>query len=226
MAKVSFQLPSWEVEFNVFLSSTSETAGHSATTTELAESVALVRFQKVLSLSASQVLERKGLDSLGACLNDLRSEGQLSVEAIVQASSVLKRVQESFSIFENTLQADDDLKATMAVQDTLRLKIDALKVKGEALADLDGQMVELAKRRSAIASELARDFESGGKSCLTKYVANTKRVEQLKIDKKNRQADVIMGEVRWLKLKALLGSLLPSSPYNYLTVNRLINEMK
>ncbi|KAM1151726.1 hypothetical protein ACFX19_035017 [Malus domestica] len=73
-------------------------------------------------------------------------------------------------------------------------------------------MAELAKRRSAIASELAKDFESGGKACLTEYAANTKRVEQLKLDKKNRQAEVIMSEVRWLELKALLGTLLPSSP--------------
>ncbi|KAM1686990.1 hypothetical protein FF1_034753 [Malus domestica] len=100
----------------------------------------------------------------------------------------------------------------MAVQDTLRPKIDALKAKGEALADLDRQMAELAKRWLAIASELAKDFESGGKVCLTEYAANTKRVEQLKLDKKNWQAEVIMGEVQWLVLKALLGTLLPSSP--------------
>ncbi|KAM2793141.1 hypothetical protein PS2_004708 [Malus domestica] len=73
-------------------------------------------------------------------------------------------------------------------------------------------MAELAKRRSAIASDLAKDFESGGKACLTEYAASAKRVEQLKIDKKNRQTEVIMGKVRWLKLKALLGTLLLSSP--------------
>ncbi|KAM2672723.1 hypothetical protein EV1_008377 [Malus domestica] len=100
----------------------------------------------------------------------------------------------------------------MAVQDALHPKIDTLKVKNEALANLDRQMAKLAKRRSAIASDLARDFESGGKSCLTEYATNAKRVEQLKMDKKNRQAEVIMGEVRWLELKALLGTLLPSSP--------------
>ncbi|KAM1885603.1 hypothetical protein ACFX15_037712 [Malus domestica] len=73
-------------------------------------------------------------------------------------------------------------------------------------------MAELAKRRLAIASELTKDFESGGKTCLTEYATSTKRVEQLKMDKKNRLAEVIMGEVRWLELKALLGTLLPSSP--------------
>ncbi|KAM2895026.1 hypothetical protein FF1_010200 [Malus domestica] len=73
-------------------------------------------------------------------------------------------------------------------------------------------MAELAKRRSAIASELAKDFESGGKDCLTEYAAITKRVERLKLDKKNRQAEMIMADVRWLELKALLSTLLPSSP--------------
>ncbi|KAM1219950.1 hypothetical protein ACFX2G_047957 [Malus domestica] len=73
-------------------------------------------------------------------------------------------------------------------------------------------MAELSKRRSAIASELAKDFESGGKVCLTEYAANAKWVEQLKLEKKNWQAQVIMGEVQWLELKALLGTLLPSSP--------------
>ncbi|KAM2813385.1 hypothetical protein PS2_040337 [Malus domestica] len=65
---------------------------------------------------------------------------------------------------------------------------------------------------SAIASDLTSDFESGGKSCLTEYATNVKRVEQLKMDRKNQQAEVIMGELRWLELKALLGTLLPSSP--------------
>ncbi|KAM2999391.1 hypothetical protein FF2_040927 [Malus domestica] len=73
-------------------------------------------------------------------------------------------------------------------------------------------MTELAKCRSTIASELVKDFESGGKDCLTEYAAITKRVERLKLDKRNRQAEVIMAEVRWLELKALLGTLLPSSP--------------
>ncbi|KAM2696642.1 hypothetical protein EV1_041007 [Malus domestica] len=73
----------------------------------------------------------------------------------------------------------------MAVQDALRPKIDALKAKGEALADLC-QIAKLAKRRLAIASKLAKDFESGGKDCLTEYAASAKRIEQLKMDKKNR----------------------------------------
>ncbi|KAM1952651.1 hypothetical protein ACFX15_007101 [Malus domestica] len=115
---------------------------------------------------------------LGACLNDLGADGKLSGEAVVRASTALERVQETFSIFESAQRAEQDLQAAMAVQDTLRPKIDALKAKGEALADLDRQMAELAKRRSAIASELAKDFESGGKVCLTEYAANTKRFER------------------------------------------------
>ncbi|KAM1591620.1 hypothetical protein ACFX1Z_035220 [Malus domestica] len=119
----------------------------------------------------------------------------MSAEAIVRASFALERVRETFSVFENALWAEQDLKAAMAVQDAFRPKIDALKAKGEALADLDRQIAELAKRRSAIASELAKDFESGGKDCLTEYAAGAKRIEQLKMDKKNWQAEVIMGDV-------------------------------
>ncbi|KAM2983939.1 hypothetical protein FF2_009803 [Malus domestica] len=73
-------------------------------------------------------------------------------------------------------------------------------------------MAELAKRRSVIASELARDFESGGKDRLTEYAGAKNRVERLRLDKKNRQAEVITADVRWLELKALLNTLLPSSP--------------
>ncbi|KAM2886560.1 hypothetical protein COP2_013624 [Malus domestica] len=212
MAEVSSRQASWEVEFKALLSSTTAGSSPSAAATEAADSTALTQLREVLSLSTSQVLERNGLDLLGACLNDLGADGRLSGDAIVRASSALKRVRETFSIFQTALKAEQDLQAATVVQDTLPLKIDALKAKGEALAELDRQMAELAKRRSAIASELAKDFESGGKDCLTEYAANIKRVERLKLDKRNRQAEVIMGEVRWLELKALLGTFLPSSP--------------
>ncbi|KAM1489051.1 hypothetical protein ACFXTI_031949 [Malus domestica] len=76
--------PSWEVEFNALLSNTSGVAGHSAATTAPADSTAL---------------ECKRLDSLGACLNDLGVDGQMNVEAVVQASSALDRVWESCNIF-------------------------------------------------------------------------------------------------------------------------------
>ncbi|XP_070677971.1 uncharacterized protein [Malus domestica] len=147
---------SWDVEFKALLSSTTGRAGPSAATTDTADSTALTRLQ------------------------------ELSGEAVVQASTVLERVRETFSIFESALRAKHDLQAAMAVQDSLHPKIDALKAKGDSLADLDRQMAKLAKRLSAIASDLAKDFESGGKACLTEYAANTKRVKQLKMDKKNR----------------------------------------
>ncbi|KAM1454701.1 hypothetical protein ACFX1X_004219 [Malus domestica] len=212
MAEVSSRQASWEVEFKALLSSTTAESGPSAAPTEATDPNALTQLREVLSLSASQVLERNGLDRLGVCLNDLGADGRLSGDAIVRASSALEQVWETFNVFQTALKAEQDLHAATAVQDTLRPKIDDLRVKGEVLAELDRQMAELAKRRSAVASELARDFESGGKDRLTEYVAATKRVERLKLDKKNRQAEVIMADVRWLELKALLNTLLPSSP--------------
>nr|XP_028959219.1 neurofilament heavy polypeptide-like [Malus domestica] len=128
------------------------------------------------------------------------------------ALTQLREVRETFSVFQTALKVEQDLQAATAVRDTLHPKIDPLRAKGEVLAELDRQMAELAKRRSPIASELARDFESGGKDRLTEYATTTKRVERLKLDKKNRQAEVIMAEVRWLELKALLSTLLPFSP--------------
>ncbi|KAM1990198.1 hypothetical protein ACFX15_031480 [Malus domestica] len=101
----------------------------------------------------------------------------MSAEAIVQASSTLERVWETFSVFENALRAEQDLKVAVAVQDAFRPKIDALKVKEDALADLDRQIAELAKRRSAIDFELAKDFKSGGKDCLIEYAVSVKRTE-------------------------------------------------
>ncbi|KAM0974297.1 hypothetical protein ACFX2C_017498 [Malus domestica] len=212
MAEVSSRQASWEVEFKALLSSTTAESGPSAAPTEAADPSALAQLREVLSLSPSQVLERKGLDLLGVCLNDLGADGRLSGDAIVRASSALERVRETFSIFQTALKAEQDMQAATTVQDTLRPKIDDLRAKGEALAELDRQMAELAKHRSVIASELARDFESGGKDRLTEYAAAKKRVERLRLDKKNRQTEVIMADVRWLELKALLSTLLPSSP--------------
>ncbi|KAM2427033.1 hypothetical protein ACFXTH_001167 [Malus domestica] len=190
-------------------------AGPSAATTGSSvltvESNALVRLQKLLSLSASQVLEHQGLDFVGACLNDLAVDGQLSTEAITRVSSTLERTREYFGILEKALRAEDNLKAATTVQEALHLKVKVLKAKKETLADLDRQTAELQNRMLAVASELAKDFELNGKSCLTKYAASVKRVEQLKMDKRNRQAEVTMGEVRWLKLKAVLESLISSS---------------
>ncbi|KAM1702093.1 hypothetical protein ACFXTN_025271 [Malus domestica] len=142
-------------------------------------------------------------------MNDLVADGQLSTEVITQASSILERTREYFGIFEKAIRAEDDMKAVIVIRDVLRPKVEALKAK-KTLADLDRQIAELQSRRSAIASELAKDFESGGKSCLTEYAASVKW--ELKMDKRNRQAEVTMGEVRWLELKAVLEPFLPLSP--------------
>ncbi|KAM0971018.1 hypothetical protein ACFX2A_019310 [Malus domestica] len=83
MAKVSSRQPLWEVEFKALLSSITRVAGPSTTITEPPDSTALVQLQEVLSLSTSQVLERKDLDLLGVCLNDLGADARMSAEAIV-----------------------------------------------------------------------------------------------------------------------------------------------
>ena len=144
-------------------------------------------------------------------MNDLAANGRLDNNAVTRGSSILERTREHFGIFEKALRAEDDWKAATALQETLRLKVEVLTMKREQMADLDRQIAELQSRRSAFASELAKEFESG-KSCLIEYAANGKRVEQLKLDKKIWQAEVTMGEVRWVELKAFLGSVLPSSP--------------
>ncbi|KAM1344394.1 hypothetical protein ACFX14_033790 [Malus domestica] len=201
MAKVSSWQLSWEVDFDVLLLSTSGAAGPSAATTRpsvsIAESIILVRLHELLSLSDLQVLECQGLDLMGECLNDLAANGQLSTEAITQASSTLDRTQEYSGILKKAFRAEDDLKAATAVRDTFRSQV---------------EIFELQNQRSAITSELAKDFKSSGKSYLTDYTASVKQVEQLKMDKRNQQAEVTMGEVRWLELKAVLEFFLPSSP--------------
>ena len=131
--------------------------------------------------------------------------------AVTRASSMLERTREYFGIFERALRAEDDWKAASALQETLRPKVEVLVTKKEQLADLDRQIAELQSRRSAFASKLEQEFESG-KSNLIEYASNSRRVEQLKLDKGIRQVEVTMGEVRWLELKAFLGSVLPSSP--------------
>ncbi|KAM2598785.1 hypothetical protein TB2_037281 [Malus domestica] len=125
LQEVTSAFASWEVEFKALISSIITGSGPSAPTTEAADSTALSQLREVLSFSASQVLEHNGLDLLGACLNDLGADGRLSGDAIVRASSALERVRETFSIFQTALKAEKDLQDATAVQDTLRLKIDA-----------------------------------------------------------------------------------------------------
>ena len=205
--------PSWEAEFDALLASTSKrTAGPSnSASRDSADTDSVAKLQELFSLSASHILERKGLDSVRACLNNLAANGRLDNATITRASSMLERTREYFGIFERAFLAEDDWKTATAMQEVLRPKVEALITKKEQLADLDRQIVELQNRRSVFASELAKEFESG-KPCLIEYATNGKRVEQLKLDKKIRQAEVTKGEVRWLELKAFLGSVLPSSP--------------
>ena len=76
----------------------------------------VTKLQDLFSLSASQILELKGLDSVGACLNDLAANGRLDNATITRASSMLERTQEYFDIFERALRAEDDWKAAMSKQ--------------------------------------------------------------------------------------------------------------
>ena len=187
--------PSWEAEFDALVfGTTKRTAGPStAAMHDMVDPDALTKLQELLSLSASHILERKGLNSVGACLNDLAADGRLDNATITRASSFLERAREHF------------------VQEALRPKVEVLIAKKEQLEEFDSQIAELQDRRSAFVSELAKEFESN-KPCLIEYATNGKRVEQLRMDKRNRHAEVIMGEVRWLELKAFLETVLPSSP--------------
>lgn len=76
------------------LSSESGEAGPFATTAEpsatATKSNVFVKLQELLSLSASQILQRKGLDSVGDCLNDLAASGLLSTESVVYLSNILE----------------------------------------------------------------------------------------------------------------------------------------
>ncbi|KAB2611705.1 hypothetical protein D8674_019737 [Pyrus ussuriensis x Pyrus communis] len=122
-----------------------------------------------------------------------------SVEAGLDAVGALLGESEVTAETLRAFRAENDLKAATVVQETLCPKVEVLKAKKEQLADLDRQITELQNPRSS------------NKSCLTEYVASVKWIEQLKMDKRNRQAEVTMGEMRWLELKATLEAFLPSS---------------
>ena len=156
-------------------------------------------------------MERKGLDSVGACLNDLAANGRLDNATVTRASSLLDRAREYFGIFARAIRAEDEWKAASAAEENLRPQVEELIAEKEQLAELDRQIAELQNRRSAFATKLSQKFESS-KSCLTEYAANAKRADQLRMEKGIRHAEVIMGEVRWLELKAFLKTVLPTSP--------------
>ncbi|KAM1242647.1 hypothetical protein ACFX2G_034981 [Malus domestica] len=189
------------------------TTGPSATE---AESTVFAKLQGLLSLSALQILEHKGLDSVGECLNDLVASGLLSNEIVTGLSSTLERTRDYFNNFERALWAENKFKTTLVAQEALRPEVEAIKVKNvklaklDRIADLNHQIVELQRQRSAISSDLAKDFESS-KPRLEEYTAGMKQIEQLKMDKMTQQVEITMGEVRWLELKVALEAYLPST---------------
>ena len=208
-----FMQTSWEAEFDALVAGTMKRdAGPStATAHDPVDPDAITKLHELLPLSASQVLEREGLDAVGACLNDLAADGRLDNATVTRASSLLDRTREHFGIFARAIRAEDEWKASSTARETLRPQVEVLIAKKERLAELDRQIAELQSRRSAFATELSQEFESN-KSCLTEYAANAKRADQLGMDKGVRQAEIIMGEVRWLELKAFLKTVLPTSP--------------
>ncbi|KAM2295157.1 hypothetical protein ACFX1S_034994 [Malus domestica] len=207
--------PSWEIKLDALLSSSSGTVNPSVTTTgpsaSTVEPNAFVKLHELLSLLAYQILGHKGLKSIGECLNDLAADGLLSNETITRLSSILERTRKYFNIFNRSLRAEDDFKVVMVAQKALCPKVEGIKAKKDQLADLDRQITELQNRRSVVAFELAKDFELS-KPYLIEYATGVKRIEQMKMDKRTWRADVTMGEVRWLELKAALEAFLPSSP--------------
>ena len=136
---------SWEAEFDALLASTSKRAARPSTSAsrDSADTDSAAKLQELFSLSTSQILERKGLDSVGACLNDLAANGRLDNVAVTRASSMLERTREYFVIFERALLVEDDWKAATTMQETLRPKVEVLIAKKEQLADLDRQIAEL-----------------------------------------------------------------------------------
>ncbi|KAB2611497.1 histone deacetylase 5-like [Pyrus ussuriensis x Pyrus communis] len=98
---------------------------------------------ELLSLSALRILQRKGLNSVGKCLNDLAADGLLSNENVVHLSTVLERTRQYFTIFEKVIRTDDDLKATMVAHETIQPRLEAIKAKNEKLVNLDRQIAEL-----------------------------------------------------------------------------------
>ena len=213
--------PSWEVELDALLQSTTGEAGSSAAPAESAGATpaeVFVKLHEVLSLTASQALRCKGLDSVGECLNDLASGGHLSPEGISFLTDLLERTRQHFLIFERALQAEDDLKVAKVAHEAGRVEMEAFKAKKAKLtefdlqiSDLQRQISDLQRQRSAAASELEKDFEAN-KARLTAFAAGARRIQQLQCNKKTRQAEIILSEAKWLELKAALETYLPSTP--------------
>ncbi|XP_048420223.1 uncharacterized protein LOC125468472 isoform X2 [Pyrus x bretschneideri] len=215
-------MPSWELELDALLQSTTGEAGSSAAPAEPAgampEAEVFVKLREVLSLTASQALRCQGLDSVGECLNDLASGGYLSPEGISFLTDLLERTRHHFLIFERALQAEDDLKVAKVAQEAGRVELEAIKARKAKLiefdrqiSDLERQISDLRQQRSAAASELEKDFEAN-KARLTAFAAGARRIQQLQCNKKTRQAEIILSEAKWLELKAALETFLPLTP--------------
>ena len=217
----SYVQPSWEMELDALLQSTTGEAGSSAAPAESVGATpaeVFVKLHEVLSLTASQALRCKGLDSVGECLNDLASGGHLSPEGISFLTDLLERTRQHFLVFERALQAEDDLKVAKVAHEAGRVEMEALKAKKAKLSefdrqisDLQRQISDLQRQRSAAASELEKDFEAN-KTRLTAFAAGARRIQQLQCNKKTRQAEIILSEAKWLELKAALETFLPSTP--------------
>ena len=218
----SYVQPSWELELDALLQSTTGEAGSSAAPAEPAgampEAEVFVKLHEVLSLTASQALQCKGLDSVGECLNDLASGGHLSPEGISFLTDLLERTRHHFLIFERALQAEDDLKVAKVAQEAGRVELEAIKARKAKLTEFDRQISDLERQisvlrqqRAAAASELEKDFEAN-KARLTAFAAGARRIQQLQCNKKTRQAEIILSEAKWLELKAALETFLPSTP--------------
>ncbi|TQD71515.1 hypothetical protein C1H46_042950 [Malus baccata] len=72
-------------------------------------------------------------------------------------------------------------------------------------------MAELQSQRSTTSSELEKDFEVN-KPMLVEYAVGAKRIQALKVNKRIRQANITMGEVKWLELKSAFEAFLLSTP--------------
>ena len=97
--------PSWEAEFDALVAGTTKrmTGPSTAATHNTVDPDAIAKLQELLSLSASQILERKGLNSVGGCLNDLTADGRLNNAFVTRASSLLMWAREHFGIFAKVL---------------------------------------------------------------------------------------------------------------------------
>ena len=204
--------PSWQAELDVLFYTASGGAGSSVSPTrssaEVAEHPALARLQGFQSLSALEVLQSNGLDIIGECLNELASERRLDDATVTQLSSILEKVRDFFPIFENALRSDDVLKADEAAQEAARPELEAIKAKKLELLALDDQIAVLQRKRSDVASALEATFEAN-RARLTELAAGARRIARTKSEKKMREAEITLGEGKWLELKAALKAYLP-----------------